>query len=194
MHRDRGSGRALRHASERCRRPGGDAVGVCAARDRPLQRSRAHARQSARHRPRRAAAPAALRIARGPRCIRAHIRRCADDARPRSADRGPGAQARDALPVERRQVGRDVFRPADRLARCADRAHGGRPAPAAGGGRRDPRAQRPLRRGRHRGSALLPVPSPSIVESRAGLLDGMGAQARQAARIQPAAARPIHRS
>ena len=53
--------------------------------------------------------------------------------------------------------------------------------------------ERPLPRRRERAGPLLPVPSPTALEPVAGLLDGLGAEARQAAGIQPAAPRrPRH--
>ena len=121
----------LRDARQRRRCAPRRAVALCAARDRAVPRSRAHPRQPVRDRSRRAAAHAALRDAGGARCVDAHVRRRADDARRRHADRRAGAHARNALPVERRQRRRDVLRAADRLARCAGRARRRRRAPAA---------------------------------------------------------------
>ena len=69
---------------------------------------------------------------------------------------------------------------------------------ARGRARGDRRAQPPARPGRRTASAILPLPPPPRLERERGALDGLGAQARQAARAQPPAARRdrhvVHRS
>ena len=65
---------------------------------------------------------------------------------------------------------------------------GDREIAGARGGRHR-QAQPPLRPHERRRPALLSVPSPPHVEPHAGQVDGLGAQARQAARVQSTAAR-----
>ena len=80
------------------------------------------------------------------------------------------------------------LRAADRLSRRrAGRAADGCCAAGAGSARRLRRSNR--RHADGRGGQLLPAPSPAPLEPPPGRLDGLGAQARQAGRAQPPAAR-----
>ena len=94
---------------------------------------------------------------------------------------------RSGDPLSRQPGPEPSLRAADRLPRRATaRSCRGRRAAGAGPAR-DRGAQ--SRHAAGRGGSLLPVPSPPPLEPRAGRLDGLGAQARQAGGVQPPAAR-----
>ena len=67
--------------------------------------------------------------------------------------------------------------------------HAGGRAACRGGGRSDRAPERAARPGARRPGALLPLPSRPSLERARGTLDGVGAQARKAARAQSPAAR-----
>ncbi len=148
-----------------------------------------------RHRPRQprgheragpqSAAPA--RPGRRPAHRAANTRRRADAPHQRGGRRDPGRWPGGPLPGEPR--GRPAVRAALGLARRPDRARPRRRrAPLGGGGGHRP-AQRAPRRG-SRGRRPVPaLPPEAHVERGRGLLDGLGAQARQAPRAEHAAAR-----
>ena len=102
--------------------------------------------------------------------------------RTRSPDRSP----RDSL--SRLTGPRTVLRAAVGLDRCPDREHGRRCSAAERCGRCD-RASEPTAWQRL-GRGALPAPAPSSgLERRAGTVDGLGTQARQAPRAESAVAR-----
>ena len=100
---------------------------------------------------------------------------------------GAHRTAGSAPPFRRRR--RSVLRPARGRARCRPGGHGRRRR-LAGRRRRGHRAaERALRPGARRRAALLPAAPAPRLQRRRGQVDGLGAQTRQAARAQPAAAR-----
>ncbi len=116
----------------------------------------------------------------------AHARRRADAADDAGGDRGADRAAGGPSP---RQPGRrSAFRAALRLARCRDRAGRRRRGAACGGGGGHRPAQSALWPGARR-RPLPAAPSPAGLERRRRAVDRLGAQARQAARAEPAAAR-----
>ncbi len=109
------------------------------------------------------------------------VRRHADPA-DAAAERGrPSGAFGGPLFIQSRPAA--AFRPADRLHRRPDRTRaGGRRHRSRRPGRR-PRPQRALRR--RRAGSVLRLPPPPPVERGAGLLDGLGTQAREIVGIQP---------
>src|SRR5262252_4774696 len=149
---------------------------------------RGHRAGQPRRRRDAAAAPAAAARARGRRAARAQDpRRGADAPHRPGADRRANRAAGRPLSGQRRRraelrprVGLDGFA---RGARTRRRVAARRRA----GGHRG--AQQAARPGEQRRAALLPLPSPAPLEPERGALDGLGAQARQAARAESSAAR-----
>ncbi len=137
---------------------------------------------------RRPAAPPAARhgAARRHPARRAHDGRGADAARQRGLDRGAGRASGNPPPRQPRRAG--GVRAAHRLDRRVGRDDAGRRRTARRRGRRDRPAQPAVSAGR-RQRAVPAVAPAAAVEPGAAPVDGLGAQARQAARTQPAAAR-----